>query len=41
MIKRKRLVKSFCDLVKIDSPSGQEDKISEYLSEKLTTIIIS
>ena len=38
MIKRKRLVKSFCDLVKIDSPSGQEDKIAEYLSEKLTQL---
>lgn len=38
MIKRKRLVKSFCDLVKIDSPSGREDKIAEYLSEKLTQL---
>lgn len=35
MIKRNRLVQTFIELVKIDSPSGEEKAISIYLAEKL------
>ena len=35
MIERERLIETFCDLVKIDSPSGEEHDIAQYLSERL------
>ena len=35
MINRDRLVKTFCDLVQIDSPSGEEDAISAELVRRL------
>ena len=35
MIDRERLIETFCNLVKIDSPSGEEHDISEYLSNRL------
>jgi len=35
MINRERLVKTFCDLVKIDSPSGEEDEIRLELVRRL------
>ena len=35
MIERERLIETFCDLVKIDSPSGEEHNIAQYLSERL------
>ncbi len=35
MINKNRLIQTFLDLVKIDSPSGEEKNISIYLAEKL------
>ena len=35
MIERERLIETFCNLVKIDSPSGEEHDIAQYLSERL------
>ena len=35
MIDRKRLVKTFCDLVQIDSPSGEEAAITAELTKRL------
>ena len=35
MINRDRLVKTFIDLVKIDSPSGEEDEIATELTKRL------
>ena len=35
MINRERLIKTFCDLVKIDSPSGEEDEIRIELTRRL------
>ena len=34
MINADRLVKSFCEMVKIDSPSGEEDDMATYLETK-------
>jgi len=38
MINSDRLVKSFCEMVKIDSPSGEEDDMAVYLDNKLTSL---
>ena len=38
MIKRDRLVKTFCDLVQIDSPSGEEGTVAVELKRRLETL---
>jgi len=38
MINKKRLLNTFIDLVKIDSPSGQEEKIRDHIVEILTKL---
>ena len=38
MINRDRLVKTFCDLARIDSPSGEEDAIAEDLTGRLESL---
>ena len=38
MINRDRLVKTFCDLVSIDSPSGEEETIAIELVRRLRTM---
>lgn len=38
MINRKRLVSTFLELVKIDSPSGHEKKISQFVADKLKSL---
>ena len=35
MINRERLVKTFCDLVQIDSPSGEEETVAIELCHRL------
>ncbi len=35
MIEQERLVNSFCELVKIDSPSDEEEEVAQYLTGKL------
>lgn len=38
MINRKRLIRTFTELVKIDSPSGEEKAISDFLAKKLASL---
>ena len=38
MINRERLTKTFCELVSIDSPSGEEEEVSKYIESKLTKL---
>ncbi len=38
MINADRLVETFCELAAIDSPSGEEDRVAEYISNVLTSI---
>jgi len=38
MINRERLVKTFCDLVQIDSPSGEEEDVAVELARRLDTL---
>ena len=38
MISRDRLVKTFCDLVAIDSPSGEEEEVAEVLTGRLEAL---
>ena len=38
MTKRDRLVKTFCDLASIDSPSGEEEEIAGYLTGRLEAL---
>ena len=38
MINQDRLIQTFCDLVQIDSPSGQEEEISKDLTNRLTKL---
>ena len=38
MIKRDRLVKTFCDLVQIDSPSGEEEMVAVELKRRLEAL---
>jgi tripeptide aminopeptidase len=38
MINRERLINTFCELVKIDSPSGEEEVIRSLLEKKLTDV---
>ena len=40
MINKQRLINTFCDLVKIDSPSGEEDEIASFLSKNLTELAL-
>ena len=35
MINRERLVQTFCDLVRIDSPSGEEEAVAAELTRRL------
>ena len=35
MINRERLVKTFCDIVQIDSPSGEEEEMAQDLIRRL------
>ncbi len=41
MINRERLVKTFCDLVTIDSPSGEETAVADELIQRLTGLGVS
>ncbi|MBI4338518.1 MAG: M20/M25/M40 family metallo-hydrolase [Chloroflexi bacterium] len=38
MIHRDRLVQAFCDLVRIDSPSGEEEAVAQELSRRLSAL---
>ncbi len=38
MINRERLTNTFCELVSIDSPSGEEEEVSKYIESKLTKL---
>ena len=38
MIDRDRLVKTFCDLVRIDSPSGEEEAVAQDLTRRLRAL---
>ncbi|MSQ12003.1 MAG: M20/M25/M40 family metallo-hydrolase [Dehalococcoidia bacterium] len=38
MINRQRLVNTFCELVKIDSPSGEEEAVAQDLQRRLTAL---
>ncbi|MSP79382.1 MAG: peptidase M20, partial [Dehalococcoidia bacterium] len=38
MINRERLVQTFCDLVRIDSPSGEEEAMAQELTKRLTVL---
>ncbi|MCH8206139.1 MAG: M20/M25/M40 family metallo-hydrolase [Chloroflexi bacterium] len=41
MINRERLVKTFCDLVQIDSPSGEEEEVAVELHRRLEALGLS
>ena len=38
MIEQERLVTTFCDIVRIDSPSGQEEGMAQNLTDRLTDL---
>ena len=38
MINQERLVNSFCEMVKIDSPSDEEEAVAQYLTGRLTSL---
>ena len=38
MIDQERLVNSFCELVKIDSPSDEEEEVARHLTGRLETL---
>ena len=38
MIDQERLVNSFCELVRIDSPSDEEEEVAKHLTERLTKL---
>ena len=38
MIEQERLVGSFCDLVRIDSPSDEEEAVAQHLSDRLSRL---
>ena len=38
MINQERLVNSFCDLVRIDSPSNEEEEVAQHLTGRLTKL---
>ena len=38
MIRRERLVQTFCDLARIDSPSGEEEDMAINISSRLETL---
>ncbi len=38
MINQERLVKSFCELVRIDSPSDEEEEVARHLTSRLTRL---
>ena len=35
MITRERIVRTFCDLARIDSPSGEEEEVARHLVQRL------
>ena len=41
MIKRERLVETFCELARIDSPSGEEEAVAQYLAPRLEAMGLS
>ena len=41
MINQDRLVNDFCDFVRIDSPSGQEEAMAQQLTQRLTRLGLS
>ena len=38
MVNRERLVQTFCDLVRIDSPSGEEEAMAQELTRRLQAL---
>ena len=38
MIRKERLVQTFCDIAKIDSPSGEEENMAINISSRLETL---
>ena len=38
MIRRERLVQTFCDIAKIDSPSGEEENMAINISSRLEAL---
>ena len=38
MIKQERLIDSFCDLVRIDSPSDEEEEVAQHLTDRLSRL---
>ena len=38
MINKERLIKTFCDLVQIDSPSGEEENVALFLIDFLENL---
>ena len=38
MINQERLVNAFCELVKIDSPSDEEEDVAKHLTERLEVL---
>ena len=38
MINQERLVNAFCELVKIDSPSDEEEDVARHLTERLESL---
>ena len=38
MIRRERLTATFCDLVRIDSPSGEEEAVAQELTRRLQAL---
>jgi tripeptide aminopeptidase len=38
MINSERLLKSFCDIVRIDSPSGEEEEVAQHLVSRLSRL---
>ena len=38
MINKERLIKNFCDLVQIDSPSGEEENVALFLIDFLENL---
>ena len=41
MINKERLVNAFCELVKIDSPSDEEEDVAKHLTERAWNLWVS
>ena len=39
MINQERLVNAFCELVKIDSPSDEEEDVAKHLTEDRKSVV--